>query len=196
MDRDPILFDFEEVSPNWRWFLFLSISLIMSGVAGLVALWFSKPVSVATVGALLTAGGIMEVFAAKWGRHSSGLFLRVLVGTLHVFVGVLFISYPGASLAALTMLLAWLFMTSGLVRTAVGGILRYPAWGWAILESVAAVMLAAAIWSKWSDSSLEVVGASAGAALIIRGWAWGMFALGIRPVAVEDTFLDYARNFW
>lgn len=196
MDREPILFDFEEVSHNWRRFLFLSIVLILLGGAGLAMAWLPTIASSQALGVFLVAGGVMEVLAARWGRHSSGLLLRALVGVFHAFVGILLISYPKASLTAMTMLLAWLFLASGLVRTAIGGILRYPSWGWAALESVAAIVLAVVIWSNWPGSSLWIVGMFVGIALIGRGWAWAMFAIGVRPATAEDTFFGYARNFW
>lgn len=196
MDREPVLFDFEEVHHKWRWFLFLGIALILLGATNLTAIWLSKPVSVATLGALLVVGGIIEVFAAKWGRHSSGLLLRVLVGLLHVFVGSILISYPSSSFSAMTMLLTWLFLTSGLVRTSIAAILKYPAWGWPVLESIAAVILGGMIWSGSPASSLWAVNLFAGIALIVRGWAWAMFAIGVRPAGADDTFFGYARNFW
>ena len=65
MDRQPVLFDFEEVSNKWRSFLFLGIALILLGATELTAIWLSKPVSVTTIGALLITGGIIEVFAAS-----------------------------------------------------------------------------------------------------------------------------------
>lgn len=196
MDHDPILFDFEEVSHNWRSFLFLGLMFVLFGIADLAALWLPKLSWLLTPGALLIIGGIMEVLAAKWGRHSSGLFLRVFVGISHIFVGFLLVKYPGASPTALTMLVAWLILTSGLLRTAVGALLRYPAWIWAILEGVAAVALGVAIWSQWSASSSWGIRVLVGAALICRGWAWMTFAVGVRPAGVEDSLFGYARNFW
>lgn len=196
MDHDPILFDFEEVSHNWRSFLFLGLVLVLLGIADLAALWLSKLSWLPTPGILLIGGGIIEVLAAKWGRHSSGLFLRVFVGILHIFVGFLLVRYPGASPTALTMLVAWLILTSGFVRTAVAALLRYPAWGWAMLEGVAALVLGAVIWTQGSASSSWGIRVLVGSALICRGWAWMMFALGVRPAGVEDTLFGYARNFW
>jgi uncharacterized membrane protein HdeD (DUF308 family) len=196
MDRQLVLFDFEEVSNKWRSFLFLGIALILLGATDLTAIWLSKPVSVTTIGALLITGGIIEVFAAKWGRHSSGLLLRVLVGLLHVFVGSILISYSSSSLSALTMLLSWLFLTSGLVRTGIAAILRYPGCSWPILESIAGVFLGGSIWASWPAASPWIVALFVGIALTVRGWSWAMFAIGVRPAGAEDTFLGYARNFW
>jgi uncharacterized membrane protein HdeD (DUF308 family) len=196
MDRDPILFDFEEVSHVWRRFLLLGIGLILLGFADLAATWTSTFTSVLALGALLVVGGVMEVFAAKWGRHSSGLLLRLLVGVLHIFVGVILISYPSTTLSILALLVAWLFLTSGLLRTAIAALLRYPAWGWGIFETIAAVILGMLIWINWPGPSLWVIAVFIGSALVVRGWAWVMFALGVRPVSVVDTLFGYARNFW
>jgi len=179
----------ETISRNWLWFLLLGFVLILLGVAALGATWIVALASAIVFGWLLMFSGISEALAAIWAREWNGFFLHLLTSVLYVVVGVLIIANPVGAAAALTILLAVLFLTRGLFRLIAAATLRYPGWPWAVFDGVVTLVLGLLIWRHWPDSTLWVIGTFVGIDLLFRGWSWVMFALGMRKVRqVEDAF--------
>jgi uncharacterized membrane protein HdeD (DUF308 family) len=174
--------ELEDISRNWGWFLILGVALMALGFFALLSSLLTTVVSVKVFGRLLIAGGILETFVAFGPRHSRGLLVRVLTGVVSIAVGTVLARYPLASVGGLTILLTWLFLTTGLMRTITSVILRYPAWEWTLLESIGSIIVALLIWISWPVSSLWVIGDFAGMGLIFRGLGWLKFALGARHV--------------
>jgi uncharacterized membrane protein HdeD (DUF308 family) len=175
-----VLSGIEDIRRNWGWFLALGIALILLGVFALIAAEITTLASVLLFGWLVLFGGVFEVVAAFWARQWSGFFLHLLVGVLYVVVGLLLIAHPVAAAAGLTLLLVALFLTGGAFRILAAAALRYPNWGWSVLDGVIALILGAMIWKEWPESSLLVIGTFVGIILVFRGWAWVMFALAVR----------------
>jgi uncharacterized membrane protein HdeD (DUF308 family) len=183
-----LLTEIEAVRRNWGWFLVLGIALI---VLGIVALWAVGLTTLATVlflGWLLIFSGVFEAIAAFWARRWSGFFLHLLAGILTVVVGVLVVGHPIGAAAGLTLLLAALFLTGGVFRIISAVALRFPGWGWAVLDGVISLLLGAMIWSDWPFSGSWVIGTFVGIALVFRGWAWVMFALAVRRLPQLGDF--------
>jgi uncharacterized membrane protein HdeD (DUF308 family) len=183
MTRYSIRGEFEEICHHWGWFLALGLVLMLLGVIALGAVWLSTLATVLLFGWLLIAAGAFEMYAAFWSQQWSGVFLHLLAGILHLVVGILLVGRPGASAAALTMLIAALFLAGGLFRIVAALMVRHAAWGWAALDGAVGVILGLLIWAEWPASALWVIGMFVGIALLIRGWAWVMFALAARHIA-------------
>jgi len=169
----------EEVRRNWGWFLILGIALIVIGTAAIVAAEITALATALVFGWMVLIGGVFEALAAFWARKWSGFLLHLLVGFLYVVVGLLIIGNPVAAAVGLTMLLAALFLTSGIFRLVSAVAMRYPNWGWAVLDGLISLALGVMIWAKWPGDSLLIIGTFVGIALLFRGWAWVMFALAV-----------------
>jgi uncharacterized membrane protein HdeD (DUF308 family) len=183
-----VLTGVEEIRRNWGWFLVLGIALIVLGVLALGAVGLTTIAVVLVVGWLVLIGGAFEVAAAFWARQWSGFFLHLLVGFLYVVVGVLILGHPVAAAAGFTLVLAALFLTGGVFRIVAAAMLRYPNWGWSVLDGFVSLILGILIWSGWPSSALEVIGTFVGIILLFRGWAWVMFALAVRQLPNTDEF--------
>jgi len=184
-----LLTEIEAVRRNWGWFLALGIALVALGVFALVAAEITTLASVLLFGWLVLFGGVFEAVAAFWARHWSGFFLHLLVGVLYVVVGLLMIGHPVAVAAGLTLLLVALFLTGGMFRIVAAAMLRYPGWGWSVLDGAISLVLAVLIWANWPESSLLVIGTFVGIALVFRGWAWVMFAQAVRRLPQVGDFV-------
>jgi uncharacterized membrane protein HdeD (DUF308 family) len=184
-----LLTEIEAVRRNWCWFLALGIALVALGVFALVAAEIATLASVLLFGWLVLIGGVFEVVAAFWARHWSGFVLHLLVGVLYVVVGLLMIGHPVAVAAGLTLLLVALFLTGGMFRIVAAAMLRYPGWGWSVLDGAISLILAVLIWANWPESSLLVIGTFVGIALVFRGWAWVMFAQAVRRLPQVGDFV-------
>jgi uncharacterized membrane protein HdeD (DUF308 family) len=188
MNIHPFFARLDDLRANWAWFLVLGIALIVLGAVSLGAAGLSTLASVLTFGWLLVFGGTFEAITAFWAGRQSGFWLHLFAGLLFAVGGVLILAHPVASVAGLTLLLAALFLTGGLFRIIAAALLQYRSWGWAILDGVVTMLLGVLIWAAWPSSSLWVIGTFLGIALLFRGWAWVMFALGVHqlPKTTED----------
>lgn len=181
----------EEVRRNWVWFLILGIALIVVGTAAIVAAEITALATALVFGWIVLIGGILEAVAAFWARAWSGFFLHLLVGFLYAVIGLLILGNPVAAAVGLTMLLAALFLTSGIFRLVSAVAMRFPNWGWAVLDGLVSLALGVLIWAKWPGDSLLIIGTFVGIALLFRGWAWVMFALAVHRLPADG---DWSRQ--
>jgi uncharacterized membrane protein HdeD (DUF308 family) len=77
--------------------------------------------------------------------------------------------YPGAGLAALTLLLAGYFFASGLFHTITSLVDRYPRWGWDLVYGAVSLVLGIVVMSRWPVSAVWLVGTLVGFGILFRG---------------------------
>ena len=176
----PWLPDIQQIAQHWQWFLGLGI---VSIILGTVALGSSVLVTLASVvlfGWILLLMGGIEVGHAFWQRQWGGFFLHLVNGILSIVVGFLLATSPGASAVVLTLLLAMFFMAGGLFRIFTALMMRFPSWGWRLLNGIVTLVLGILIWNQWPVSGLWVIGLFVGIDLIFGGWTTVMLALAAR----------------
>ncbi len=167
---------------DWGWFLLLGIGLIVLGTLALGSAFFASVVAVVYLGLLLLAGGIVQTISAFWAGKWSGFLLSIFIGLLYIVAGVFIIGHPVESTLDLTLMLAFLFIVSGVFRIVTALMIRFPLWGWPLLNGVISVLLGVMIYKQWPASGLWVIGLFIGIEMIFNGWAWMMFALGLRSL--------------
>jgi len=167
---------------EWWWFLLLGIALVVLGTLALGAAAFASVVAVVYLGLLMLAGGIAQTISAFWAGRWSGFLLTIFIGLLYMVAGVFIISHPVESTIELTLMLAFLFVVCGVFRIVTALVLRFPHWGWPLLNGVIAVLLGVMIYKQWPSSGLWVIGIFIGIEMIFNGWAWVMFSLGLRSL--------------
>jgi uncharacterized membrane protein HdeD (DUF308 family) len=59
---------------------------------------------------------------------------------------------------------------------------RFPHWGWAMLNGVVTFMCGAVIYRHFPKCALWVVGLLVGVELLFNGWTWIMLSLAIRRI--------------
>jgi uncharacterized membrane protein HdeD (DUF308 family) len=170
----------EEIRRKWGWFLVLGIALVVLGVIALAVPHLATLTSVMLFGWLVMLGGVFEAVAAFSAPKWTGVLLHLLSGILGVVVGTLTITHPAAGAGALTLLLASFFFVSGFFRIGAAVMLRFPAWGWAVFGGIVSALLGALIWAEWPSSAVWVIGTFVAIDLLLRGWAWIMFAFAAR----------------
>jgi uncharacterized membrane protein HdeD (DUF308 family) len=177
----------EEIRRKWGWFLVLGIALVALGTVALTVPFLATITSVMLFGWLLVLGGVFEAVAAFSAPKWTGVLLHLLSGILGAVVGTLTIAHPAAGAGALTLLLAAFFFVSGFFRIGAAAMLRFPAWGWAVFGGIVTAVLGGLIWAQWPSSAVWVIGTFVAIDLLLRGWAWIMFAFAARrlPQAVE-----------
>jgi uncharacterized membrane protein HdeD (DUF308 family) len=144
-------------------------------------------VPVATVAAVLVLGwlmvlsGVIEVVqAVRVRRWSGGVFLHLIGGVLGILVGLLVVTHPVAGALVWTLLFASFFMVIGILRAIAAIRLKFLNWGWALFDGIVSVALGILLWAEWPWSGLWFLGLTVGISLLLRGWAYVMFALAVR----------------
>ncbi len=177
----------ETLHLRWGWLLALGIVMI---VLGTVAIYVSPAATLGTVlvlGRLLILSGVAESIFAFRERGWGGFFLHLIGGALGVLIGLLVITHPVAGALAWTLLFASFFTVMGIVRMVAAISLKFPNWGWTVLDSAITLGLGIMLWAEWPSSGLWFLGMAVGVSLVLRGWAYVMFATAIRkfPVTAE-----------
>jgi uncharacterized membrane protein HdeD (DUF308 family) len=62
-------------------------------------------------------------------------------------------------------------------------VMRFPSWGWTVVNGLITLLLGMLMWADWPVSGLWVIGLFVGIEMIFSGWSWVMLALAARRLA-------------
>jgi uncharacterized membrane protein HdeD (DUF308 family) len=175
--------DLRELRPAWGLLLGLGIVLIVLGLLAINDYFVATWLTVLFLGGFVLVGGFVQIAAAFGSRRWAGFFLHLLAGALYLALGFLMVARPERAAIGLTLLLAILFLGSGLARILSALSHRFHNWGWVLLHGIIDLILGVMIWLQWPDSSLWVIGLFVGIDLLFNGWSCVMLALAIRGAA-------------
>ena len=168
---------------QWWCFLLLGIALIVLGTICIIEPLVPSLASVVVLGFLLMAAGITQIVSAFWAGKWSGMLLHILIGVLYVAVGYMIVDAPVVNMVLITKFIAIFLIVSGAVRIISALVVRFPDWGWALLNGGVTLLLGIIINRQLPEASLWVIGLFIGIEMVFNGWAWVMLALGLRAVA-------------
>ena len=174
---DPRVDEYLRVRDRWMWFFGLGTALVLVGAFAVAAAFLTTLTTVFVFGALLAAGGAVQLISAIIGQVRTGVGLHVTIGLLHLVVGTLMINHPARAAEGLTLLLAAAFLVGGLVR--VGHAFSQPVESrvWTLITGIVATSFGLSIWQQWPESGLWAIGLFIGIDLILIGWSWVMLGL-------------------
>ncbi len=167
-------------SAAWGAPFVMGLLIAVLGFFAFIAAGITSLATILLFGALLGAGGLVEIVEAFRHRHHGGLVLHLLSGILALVVGAIMLFRPVAGLAAVSLMLGGYFLASGLFRGITAVADRYERWGFDVFYAVVAIALGIAVFSGWPVTSLWLVGALVGAELIARGIAIMGVSLALR----------------
>lgn len=168
---------------GWCWLLSLGILLAIAGTAALVFPAATAMTSLAAViflGVLLMVSGASVIVAAFWAGRWSGFLVQLLIGILYFVAGLTIAELPGQSTVLITLFLASLFIIGGIFRSVAALVIRFPHWGWSLLNGVVTFVLGVIIYRHFAEASLWLIGTLVGIDMLLHGWSWIMLALAIR----------------
>jgi uncharacterized membrane protein HdeD (DUF308 family) len=182
--------EFRHLRASWWWLLLLGILLSVCGTAAIVfpaVTAFTSFVAVAIVGVMLMISGIAIIVTAFWAGRWSGLLVQLLIGILYLVAGLTMTDAPADSAVFLTLFIATLFIVAGAFRAAAALVVRFPHWGWTLLNGVVTLMCGVIIYRHMPGAALWVIGMLVGIDLLFQGWTWIMLALAVRSIPEEIT---------
>ena len=176
----PLYDERASLRPAWWLFLALGLVSIIVGSLAISSAFIATLASVVVFGVLLLVEGITEVIHAVMVRNWRGSALHLLAAALYLIVGVFMLEDPVRAAAVLTLLLAAVLFTGGLLRIIFSLVERYPSWPWVVLNGVVDLILGGVILSGWPASTLWVIGLFVGIDLLFHGWSCVILALTVR----------------
>jgi uncharacterized membrane protein HdeD (DUF308 family) len=181
-----LLLEFENYRHKWAWFLMLGIVML---ILGTVAFFIAPAATIGTVlvlGWLLVVSGVVEAIQAFRMRKWGGIFLHAVSGILGILIGLLIVTHPVAGALAWTLLFASFFTVIGIFRLVAAFRLKFPNWGWAGFDGAVTLLLGILLWAEWPWSGFWFLGIAVGISLVLRGWAYVMFAFAVHSLPVPS----------
>ncbi len=151
-------------------FLGIGFALIALGSLAIYSVVFATFASVIFFGWLLVFSGFIQCGHAFFMRYWSGFLLQLSLGILSVIGGALILYNPAVGAMALTLLLAFLFITQGALRLILALTKRFEHWGWVVASGILGIILGIMILMQWPYSGLYIIGLFVGIDLIFNGW--------------------------
>jgi uncharacterized membrane protein HdeD (DUF308 family) len=182
--------ELQHLRKNWCWFLLLGILLAVGGTAAIVVPLLTAAaslVAVVVLGVLLMISGVAIIIGSVWAGKWSGMLMHLLVGVLYLVVGFLITERPGKAALVLTMYIAAIFILLGGYRIVAALAVRFPQWGWTLLNGVITLLAGIVIYRHFPESALWVIGLLVGLEMLFNGWTWIMVSLGLRQLPAEES---------
>jgi uncharacterized membrane protein HdeD (DUF308 family) len=172
----------EEVRKSWGWFLVSGIVLMVLGAACIATAQTATTFSILWLGWILAISGVVWLVGAFQAWTWGGFFLYLLNAIIRGVTGYLLIRHPDAGAAAVTMVLAALFIVGGLFRAAAAGAIQFPRWGWTVFAGLVSVAIGVYLFATWTAASAYFVGIAIGVDLIFDGASLTGFAGAIHSL--------------
>jgi uncharacterized membrane protein HdeD (DUF308 family) len=179
--------EFHHLRSHWCWLLALGLLLVVCGSIALVAPWVATKIAVDFLAAVLLVAGVATIVTAFWAGQWSGLLVQLLFGVLYVVAGFVITERPLMSTLIVTIFLAVSFIVAGAFRMFAALLIRFPQWGWALLNGAVTALLGVIIYRHLPIDALWVVGLLVGVEMLFAGWTWIMLAFVIRGLPEEPA---------
>ena len=121
---------FGTLKKNWGWLLALGIVMIVLGTIGLYLTFALTLATVLFFGALILAGGVLQLIHAFSCKGWKSVLGHVLIALLYIAAGALIITDPVLASGVLTLVLAGILIAVGVIRISMGIQLRKAVAGW------------------------------------------------------------------
>ncbi|MEP1331030.1 DUF308 domain-containing protein [Pseudophaeobacter sp.] len=155
----------------------VGLVMVFLGAAAVIMPLASSLVLEVLIGWLLTMSGIVAVVGAMQFRGTGQFLWQLLVGLITLAVGLLMLLYPLQGLVALTVLVAAIFVLTGLAQASFSFWLRpAPGWGWGMTSALISLGLGVYIFAVLSEASTVVLGLLVGIDFLSTGLALVMIS--------------------
>lgn len=171
----------EGLRKSWIWMGALALISLVGGVLALLnpfAATLAATLMAGWVFAILGALQIVQAFQVQgWG----GFIWALLFGILTLVVGGSLIFNPLAGMISLTLLVAVLFLATGVVKMMYSFSLKpVTGWGWVLVSGIVSAALGIMILADFPMSAASILGILLGVELISNGVLFLFIALGLR----------------
>jgi uncharacterized membrane protein HdeD (DUF308 family) len=179
--------ELQHLRSSWCWFLLLGILLVVCGTMAMLFPVFGTVVAIAALSVILMVAGVATIVSAFWAGKWSGFLVHLLVGILYVAAGFVVSDRPLVAVETITVFIAMAFIVVGVFRTLAALVIRFPQWGWALLNGVVTLLVGIAIYRQLPLSVFWVIGLLVGVEMLLNGWTWIMLSRELRRIPKEAS---------
>ncbi|VVT13760.1 conserved membrane hypothetical protein [Hoeflea sp. EC-HK425] len=161
----------------------LAVICIVGGFLALLNPFGATVFAVTLAGWVFLIQGVIQVIHAFRVRDWSGFIWSLGIGVLSLLVGVVLVADPLAGAIPLTLLVAVLFLATGVAKTMFALALR-PAsgWVWVLASGLVSVVLGVMILAGLPATATTILGLLLGIELVSNGVLFLFVALGLRRI--------------
>jgi uncharacterized membrane protein HdeD (DUF308 family) len=182
--------EFRHLRREWLWLWLFGVLLATCGAAAIIfppLTLLASFSAVVILGIALMVAGIATIITSLWAGKWSGTMVQLLVGILYLVIGFMITDKPLQSTVTLTLFVAAFCIVAGIFRTVAALSLRYPYWGWSLLNGMITLLLGLIIYRQFPESAVWVLGLLVGFELFFHGWTWIMISLAIKKIPEETA---------
>ena len=172
--------EFQHLKSDWWWLLLYGVLLTLCGTVAIVVPPLATGGILIVLGVALMVGGVATIILSFWAGKWTGLLVQLLVGVLYLVAGFAIFDTPIKAALVATLFIAALFIVVGAFRILAAMMVRFPHWGWALLNGIVTFLLGVVIYRHFPQSALWVLGLLVGLEMLFNGWTWIMLSLAIR----------------
>jgi uncharacterized membrane protein HdeD (DUF308 family) len=174
----------ETAKKNASWLIVLGIVEIVCGILAIGGPWMAGLAVTVMVGIAFLLGGGARLAGAFMADSFGAGTLTFVWGLIVAATGFYFVIRPGIGLESLTLAVALVFFTEGIMRVILSFKMKpIQGWGWMLAGGVFSVLFACMIGWQFPASSLWVIGTLVGFSLLFNGFTTITLAGTARKVA-------------
>ncbi|MDR3550795.1 MAG: DUF308 domain-containing protein, partial [Candidatus Babeliales bacterium] len=158
--------------------------LVALGTLAIVYALSSTVLSVLYLGCLLITAGLFEGIRALKMNRWSGFGLHLFLAVLFIAGGCFMVAYPESNAISLTLLMAFFFIVSGIMRMIFSFAPYLSNRGWLFFNGLVTLLLGVLILTQWPVSGLWVLGMFMGVEMLSTGCTWIVFSLAAKELMV------------
>ena len=168
------------------WYLLGGILTIIVGFSAMASPYLFSGLIAQFIAVFCLVSGAFLLVSAIFGKAKNHRWLDILSAILRLAVGAVLLGNLAAAVAALTLVLAAVFIAEGVVGLGFAFKLKgkNPAWIWILLNGLVAIILGGMLLAKFPADSEWAIGLLFGINSVFLGFSLVMFALAM-PKAQE-----------
>lgn len=171
----------ETLDDRWGAMLAGGVAMIALGILAMIAAGLATLLTVVFIGALMMVGGLVQFFEAGLSGRWTRVLGHLLLGTLYVLGGLLFLYSPARGAMTLTFVLGVFLISGGVFRAALSFVHReISGWGWALASGIASIVLGFLILTALPVTAPFLLGFFVGVELFLGGVSWVALGSGLR----------------
>ena len=172
--------ELHHVRRHWWWFFVLGVLLLVCGVLSIVFPAVSSVAAISVLSVVLMVAGVATIIGSFWTGKWGGFLVQMLVGMLYVAASLVMTKDPLLTVAIITAYVAITFIVMGLFRILATLVIRFPQWGWSLLNGCVTLLLGVVILRDFRAGDWWIIGLLVGIELLFSGLSWIMLSLSIR----------------
>jgi uncharacterized membrane protein HdeD (DUF308 family) len=165
------------------WSIVWGVALVIFGALAIGSPFVAAVAVSVFISWIIIFAGIVHLVLALHAHRAGSLVWKLLVGLAYVVIGMYLLWHPVLGVAALTLLLAGLFLFEGALNIILFFQLRsLQGAPWILFDGIVTLILAMLIYLQWPSSSMWAIGTLVGISMIFSGITRVMLSLAVRKV--------------